>query len=57
MILDDWVLLILCVISVTSSILGIKLEDDFIGRVFFGLIIVFWVFILEFHFSGLAGAR
>lgn len=57
MTLDDWTLLILCAISVSSSILGIKLENDFIGRIFFGLIIVFWVLILGFHFSGLIEVR
>lgn len=57
MTLDNWTLLILCAISVASSILGIKLENDFIGRMFFGLIIVLWIFILGFHFSGLVEAH
>lgn len=57
MTLDDWTLLILCAISVISSVLGIKLETDFMGRIFFGLIIVLWIFILGFHFSGLVEAH
>ena len=55
MILTDWVLLILCAISVGSSIIGIKLETEFMGKVFFGLIILLWAFILVFHFSGIVG--
>ena len=57
MTLDDWTLLILCAISVISSVLGIKLETDFMGRIFFGLIIVLEIFILGFHFSGLVEAH